>query len=124
MRKPVGLVAVAAATLAVASTVGVGLALAHAGIQSTSPRGGATLERAPARVSVTFAEEVRSGTITVKTTGGKVVSKGKGGRDPANVRRVRVALKRGLGAGVYTVRWTVVAADGDDQRGTFRFTVR
>lgn len=107
------------ATLAVA-----GAALAHTGVESSSPKAGAVLAKAPAKVTVTFAEEIRSGKLSVRNASGKPVSKGPGGKDPANVRRLRVALERGLGAGRYTVRWSVTAADGDDQAGVFRFSVR
>jgi methionine-rich copper-binding protein CopC len=39
-------------------------------------------------------------------------------------RRLREVFPRRLRRGRYTVRWVVLAADGAQQRGTFRFTVR
>jgi methionine-rich copper-binding protein CopC len=99
-------------------------ALAHSGIEATYPKRGATLATPPAKVTITFEEEIRSGTVTVKGPSGAVVSKSSGGRDAANVARLRVALKSGLGSGQYTVKWSIKAADGDAQSGSFKFTVR
>jgi methionine-rich copper-binding protein CopC len=104
--------------------VAAGTALAHAELASTSPKTGATLARVPARVTATFTGHLRSGTITVKDSRGRTVSIGTRGRDPANVKRLRVPLKRGLSSDRYTVRWTIVAADGDEQVGSFRFRVQ
>ena len=94
----------------------------HTGLVSTSPKAGATLRRPPRRVTVTFAQQLRSGSIVVRKSG-RIVSTGAGGRDPANVRRLRVALPQGLGAGRYAVRWRATAADGHVQAGTFSFRV-
>jgi methionine-rich copper-binding protein CopC len=96
---------------------------AHAGIVSTSPKRGATLHKVPKAVTVTFNQEIVSGTIAVRKAG-VLVSRGTGGKDPKDVRRLRVVLKTGLGKGTYKVRWTVTAADGHHQHGSFSFTVR
>jgi methionine-rich copper-binding protein CopC len=98
-------------------------ALAHVDVAATNPKAGASLKQAPAKVTVTFTGQIRRGTIVV-THGGEAVSRSPGGRDPANVRRLRVALRSGLDAGRYTVRWTAVAADGHRLTGSFRFMVR
>jgi methionine-rich copper-binding protein CopC len=34
-----------------------------------------------------------------------------------------VSLKPGLRSGRYKASWTIVAADGHDQRGSFRFKI-
>jgi methionine-rich copper-binding protein CopC len=71
---------------------------------------------------MTFTEEILSGTIVVRKAGA-VVSRGTGGKDPGNVRRLRVAMKSGLGTGRFVVNWTVTAPDGHHQHGSFSFRV-
>jgi methionine-rich copper-binding protein CopC len=100
-----------------------GSALAHTEPVAFSPKKGATLSTAPQRVTITFGAEILGGSIVVRT-GGRVVSKGPSGKDPKNVRRLRVSLKRGLGSGRYLVRWTVKAADGHSETGSYTFRVR
>jgi methionine-rich copper-binding protein CopC len=56
--------------------------------------------------------------------GRKVYSIGKGGRDPRNISRLIVELKSSKPAGRYKAKWTLVAADGHDQKGSFRFRLR
>ena len=51
-------------------------------------------------------------------------SVGKGARDPRNVKRLAVGLKSSLKAGAYKTSWTIVAADGHTQKGSFRFTLK
>lgn len=94
-------------------------ASAHDEVVATSPSG--TAKTTQKRVAVLFGGPIRSGTLRVTGPAGGKVSKGSGGRDPRNVKRLVVALKAGLVAGRYTtkVRWT--AADGHQQEATFRF---
>ena len=98
-------------------------ALAHTGITSSSPKAGAKLERPPRRVTVTFSAEPRTGSLVVRNSTGRVVSRGPNGKDPANVRRLRVTLVRGLSQGRYTVHWKITTADGHRQSGRFSFRV-
>lgn len=109
-----------AATLTLAVTVP---AVAHTEVKSTSPKRGSTAGKSLKTVRVTFDGRLRSGTLTVRRIGGGKVSKGSGGRDPRNVNRLAVGLKSGLRSGRYKARWTIVAADGHDQRGSFRFKI-
>ena len=106
-----------------AAAIAASAALAHTGIKSTSPARGGTAKTSTKSVRITFKEQIRSGSIRV-TRGSQVVSKGKGGRDPRNVRRLVVSLKGGLRAGKYRASWKIVAADGDDQKGSFSFRLR
>jgi methionine-rich copper-binding protein CopC len=119
IRLPVTLaIAVVAATLA--ATV----ALAHVDVKSRSPSKGGTASTSIGSVSVTFKGPVRSGGIRVVGPGGRVVSSGNGGRDPRNVTRVKVGLKGSKRAGLYRARYSIVAADGHRQRGSWRFRLR
>ncbi len=110
----------AAAALAVAA----GTALAHTKVTSTSPAKGKTAKTSIDRVTVTFSGPLRRGTVRVVGPGSKVVSVGKGGRDPRNIKRLLVPLKDSLKAGSYKASWTIVAADGHDQKGSFTFRLK
>ncbi len=74
--------------------------------------------------SVTFSGPIRRGTIRVTGPGGKLWSVGSGGRDPRNIHRVIVGLRGGKPAGSYRASWAIVAADGHQQSGSFRFKLR
>ena len=52
------------------------------------------------------------------------VSRGNGGRDPRDVKRLRVPLKSSKKAGTYTAKWTMKAADGHTQTGSFKFKLK
>ncbi len=112
--------AVALALMAIPATT----ALAHTEVSSTSPKRGGKAKTSIRSVKVTFNQQIRSGSIRVTGPGGKVVSAGKGGRDPRNVKRLVVSLKGGLKAGKYKARWTIKAVDGHTQKGSFSFRLR
>jgi copper resistance protein C len=112
-----------AAVAAVVAAVMAAPATAHVRVKSTSPARGGSASTSIRSVTVTFTGPLRTGTIRV-TRAGSVVSVGSGGRDPRNIRRLRVGLKRSLRAGSYTARWTCTAADGHRQSGSFRFRLR
>lgn len=102
----------------------VAVAAAHTEVKSTSPAAGATAKTTIAKVTVTFTGALRRGTLRVTGPGGKVVSIGRGGRDPRNINRLLVGLRSGLKAGAYKASWTIVAADGHEQGASFRFRLR
>ena len=114
------------ALLAAVATSGVAasVAFAHTELRSTYPGKGKTASTRIGSVSATFSATIRSGTLKVTGPGGKVVSSGKGGRDPRNVKRVKVPLKSGLKTGSYKASWTMKAADGHTQTGSFTFKLR
>lgn len=118
--RPRVLAALAAAVLATAAAT----ALAHTKVASMSPKAGSTARTTVDRVTVTFNGLLRRGTLRVVGPGSKVVSIGTGGRDPRNVKRLLVPLRRSLRAGSYKASWTILAADGHRQKGSFRFRLR
>ena len=75
-------------------------------------------------VSATFSQSIRGGSMKVTGPGGTTVSSGSGGRDPRNVKRLKVPLRGGKRAGTYKASWTMKAADGHTQRGTFTFKLK
>lgn len=105
-------------------TVAAGTAFAHTKVKSTSPATGKTAKTRIDRVTVTFTGPLRRGTLRVIGPGSKVVSSGKGGRDPRNISRLLVGLKGSLKAGSYKASWTILAADGHNQKGSFQFRLK
>lgn len=99
-------------------------ALAHTELRSTTPAKGTTATTSVTRVTATFTGQLRRGTLRVVGPGGKLVSSGSGGRDPRNVKRLLVGLKRPLKAGSYKASWSIVAADGHTQKGSFGFRLK
>ncbi|MGI9097758.1 MAG: copper resistance CopC family protein [Solirubrobacteraceae bacterium] len=99
----------------------VAIANAHTELKSTSPASGTTVRTSITRVTVTFTGPLTRGTLRVVGPGGKAASVSNGARDPRNISRVLVGLKGSLKAGSYTASWTIVAADGHRQKGSFRF---
>lgn len=112
---------------ALLAALAAGPALAHSGVTSTSPARGATLDRVPARMAVTFSEAVgRAGTMTVTRNGTGNLARG-ARISPKNARTVLVTLRRPgpkKQAGRYRLTWRVTAADGHALTGTVSFTVR
>lgn len=113
---------IVSAALAAAAITGVAapLALAHAGVKSTSPANGATVKALPGFVKITFSEPI--GRVTFV----KVLdAKGKdhvqtAGLDPKSAARVLAKTINPV-AGAYRVQWKIVADDGHAESGTFVF---
>ena len=118
MKLPTALVAAATVSAIAAST-----AFAHETVTSTSPGKGKTASIHITSVTVTFNGIPRSGSLKVTGPSG-TVSKGSGGRDPRNLKRLKVSLKSGLKAGSYKATWKIVASDGDNQTGSFTFKLK
>jgi methionine-rich copper-binding protein CopC len=114
----------ALAAAAVTSGVAAAAALAHTELKSTYPAKGKSASVRIGSVSATFSATIRGGSIKVTGPGGSTASSGAGGRDPRNVKRLKVPLKSGLKAGSYTAKWTMKAADGHTQTGTFSFKLK
>jgi methionine-rich copper-binding protein CopC len=114
-------------TAALASALALGgaaIASAHTEVKSTSPANGASAKTTLTRVTVTFTGALASGKLRVSGPGGKLASLSNGGRDPRNTSRLLVGLRGSLKPGSYTASWSVVAADGHRQKGSFRFKLR
>jgi len=103
---------------------GATIASAHTEVKSTSPAKGATANTSIARVTVTFTGTLKRGTLRVVGPDGEVASVSNGARDPRNIRRLLVGLKRSLKPGSYTASWTALVADGHTQKGSFRFKLK
>jgi copper resistance protein C len=97
-------------------------ALAHTELKSSDPADGSSLDAPPNAVSLTFEEAVTLPTNPISITGpdGSAWTVGKATITGASV----TAPVQATGpAGQYTLSYTVIADDGDDVKGTVRFTL-
>jgi copper transport protein len=122
--------ATGAALCAAALLVGGGaaVALAHADYRSSTPASGSVVPAAPARVTVTFSEDVRpaGSSLVVYAPDGSRADAGDGRVDTTTADRdtMLVTLRPGAGGGTYTVDWVTVSADdGDRATGRFSFSI-
>jgi copper transport protein len=102
-----------------------GVAGAHALLRDSTPAGGASLDRAPRQVVLTFTErpEPRLSTVHVLDTAGRRVEAGAAAPVDGNPLQLRVPLGD-LADGTYTVSWrTVSRDDGHVTAGAFAFGV-
>ena len=104
------------------------IASAHAKLVSSNPAAGAKLDKAPAKVTLVFSEEISAkpdeSNVTVTDEQGNEI--GKGGLDNSDLdhKTQTVTLKAGLGDGIYTVKWFAVTPDDDGHsNGSFSFGV-
>ncbi|HLB20356.1 MAG TPA: CopD family protein, partial [Gaiellaceae bacterium] len=97
-------------------------AWAHARFLRALPRDGSVLGRAPTRVQVVFADNIRAGSgIRAIRNGGRSVL---GGKPRVEGGRVLVIpLRTGLADGDYTVLWRVLSDDGHTLSGVLAFGV-
>ncbi|MFJ5996817.1 copper resistance CopC/CopD family protein [Streptomyces sp. NPDC092370] len=108
---------------ACALLAGAGPAAAHAAVTGSDPGQGAVVDKAPARISLTFSEQVAlsDDSLRVLDPEGKRVDTGK----PANVSGTTYAvpLHSGLPDGTYTVAYQVVSADSHPVTGAYTFSI-
>lgn len=99
-------------------------ASAHAVLVSTDPAAGAVLDRAPAAVTLTFAEPVEAalGGVRVYDAAARRVDDGGVHHPGGRGESVAVGL-RPLPDGAYVVTWRVVSADSHPVHGAFTFRV-
>ena len=108
----------------VAWVLGVGLALAHSGLQRAEPPVESTLKRPPKELKLYFSERLEPAYSKVR------VEDGQGGRvdrddsrvDRSNPLLLRVTLPP-LAPGTYTVIWRVLSVDSHITEGRFMFRV-
>lgn len=100
------------------------VAAAHTQLIHSSPRDGAHLASAPSEIVLTFADEVGEDSIFDVYPAGGGAAVGHGTLDltvgKRNVVRGDVHI---TAEGVYTVRYSVIALDGDEVTGSITFAV-
>lgn len=100
---------------------------AHAKVTGSNPAAGSTVSQAPTTISVTTAENMKSGpsnsNLQVYGPNGELISQGDATVDLNNPQLMSIKIKPS-GKGVYVVRWNTVSEDdGDPDQGAFTFTV-
>jgi len=115
----------AAAVAALAAVALAAPAFAHAHLQKSYPAADSVNSSAPTEIDITFSEGVNLKFTGATLTGpdGKAVPLGDGmlmGGDALWMAPITGTL----GAGVYTVDWHALAADGHKTTGSFTFTVK
>jgi methionine-rich copper-binding protein CopC len=127
-RKLTALLTCAAVAVAVATLFAAMPVFAHARYKSSTPGTGEVLAASPARVEITFTEQIQkvSGTYSIEVTRdrGATVTSGSAVVDDTDRSKVSVPLQAGLEPGRYVVNWTNVSDDdGDPINGGFSFYI-
>lgn len=100
-------------------------AAAHATLRSTSPADGATLEVAPAEVTLQFDQPVTADLGGIRVYDQRAEQLAAGAAEPVDgdSSRLRVALPDDVAAGTYVTTWAVTSEDGHPIDGAFVFQV-
>ena len=108
----------------VAWALGVGLALAHSGLQRAEPPVESTLKRPPKELKLYFSERLEPAYSRVRVEDGQGarVDRDDSRVDRSNPLLLRVTLPP-LAPGTYTVIWRVLSVDSHITEGRFTFRV-
>jgi copper resistance protein C len=120
LTRPLSILALPLAALLLAPAA----VLAHAHLESASPEEGAELDAPPAEVVLVFDGELdpEASGFTVTDAGGTEVGRGEVDLEIAERNELRgpVTIE---GSGEFTVAWSIVAADGHPDEGSYSFIV-
>jgi copper transport protein len=96
-------------------------AFAHANLVRTNPSDRAVLARSPARLLVVLDDGVRvaPGNAAIRNGDGSILA----GKPEAHGKTLVLPLRKGLGNGDYSVRWSVVSEDGHIVQGVLAFAI-
>ncbi|MFD7574013.1 copper resistance protein CopC [Streptomyces sp. NPDC059810] len=97
-------------------------AAAHTDLVSSSPARGASLDRPPTAIRLTFSDEMTERYAKVALTAPDGSAADVAGLDVSG-RTATLPVEPGLAAGTYTVGYRVVSADGHPVASSFAFTV-
>ena len=108
----------------VAWVLGVGLVLAHSGLQRAEPPVESTLKRPPKELKLYFSERLEPAYSRVRVEDGQGarVDRDDSRVDRSNPLLLRVTLPP-LAPGTYTVIWRVLSVDSHITEGRFTFRV-
>jgi copper transport protein len=108
---------------AIAVGLWAGAVYAHTFVVSTEPKAGSTVDHAPTKVVMRFAEpvEIAFGGIEVLDPDRNRVEVGETEYASEDRTAIRIRLASELANGPYSVEWRIVAADGHPREGRFRF---
>lgn len=116
---------VVAVISAVSVLLAAGPALAHAGVDSISPKDGSTVRKAPASVRVSFNEQVtyQPENVQLLDQAGRVLPAKVSSSSPAGRTVVTITPTRTPGKGTLTARWAIVSADGHPVSGAAAWVI-
>ena len=109
--------------LSLALTVAPTVAVAHDGLQRSSPAKDAVLTSAPAALRLTFSNPPNLRFARVQLLDSANVEVGLGALGVDSVRTLVAPIAKSLPPGRYTVVWQIAGADGHPVRGRFSFAV-
>ncbi|UMP05890.1 copper resistance CopC family protein [Amycolatopsis sp. EV170708-02-1] len=98
-------------------------AMAHSVLVSSDPAKDSSLASAPAAVTLVFNEPLDSGFTELTVLGPDGTSHWEGGKPVITGEKLSAPLRALGAAGVYTVRYRVVSADGHPVSGSVPFTL-
>jgi len=104
------------------------VASAHAKLVSSNPAAGTKLDKAPAKVTLVFSEEISSkeaeSFFKVTDESGAAVGTGKLDTNDLDHKTLAGTLNSGVGDGIYTVSWEATTPDDNGHsEGSFTFGV-
>jgi len=100
-------------------------AFAHAFLDHAAPGVGSTVSGSPGELTLSFTQGIAVAFAHVEIAsaeGGKIAA-GKPVADPSDPAVLHVKLEKPLKPGAYKVTWQVVSVDTHRTQGTFKFTV-
>lgn len=111
-----------AATVLMTMSVG---AIAHASLQTATPKSGEILNAAPKEIVLHFNEALEApfSKITLKDRKGVVVKTDKATVDKAHPETLHLVTPK-LGAGTYQVQWSTMTQDGHRAKDQYSFQVK
>lgn len=106
-------------------TLAAGIATAHPGLVSSSPKAGELLDAAPKTIRLSFNEPVEPSFTTVKVTApsGKDLAVQPVQAEGSDSRSVSSPLTAAT-PGTYRAQWSALGRDGHRMKGEFTFTVK
>ena len=104
----------------------VGQAWAHAHLRSASPVTDSIVEVSPAELDLHFSEglELAFTGLTLSSTRAGTIATGPARLAASDPSMLVVPLLGPLGAGIYTVEWHALSADGHKTQGHYVFSVK
>lgn len=106
----------------VALTLTANSAYAHSDVNKTDPENGAVLNEIPANLDLTFADKIRITKVEI-SHGPHTNMELDLGEQTSFTKKITVPTMD-MGAGVYTVNWRGLGADGHAMTGEFMFEVK
>jgi copper transport protein len=125
VRRPLRVLTLLGAVLALLLLGGAGPAFAHADLREADPADGTVLKSTPRTITLTYSESVAllDDSFRLFDPEGRRVKTGQPRHAPGRSDTAQVEFPDGLGEGTFTVAWRVISADSHPVSGAFTFSV-